>query len=352
MFRRVKETNYLLWIQTKIEGQLESLRFHKGVWLQKMVPYYSPILTPNQLPYLFIHLPKTAGTSVRKALEEQFGWHMVLCDYGVNEGRSSSLIRKKLSISSVGELREKMKSYRVICGHVGLQKYLMLSGLSRCFTFVRDPLQRSYSAYEHARRLQGFQGSLKDYVPRQSNLQSRLLNGLPLESLAFVGISERYQESLGLLQNQLTGLVLKEFHENINDAKYDEKYQFTEEEETLLREHNQQDLALYQKATTLFEERVEAQRLGVCYQRGGLQVIQPNLIQGWLSGAGLAPRIQALLNENVITQSAVSEFRPGLACWGIERDGFVGFSLRNNKIDLTECIIQLDDPSHRILRQI
>ena len=338
--------DWLFWVRSKIEGKLAAFRYRRDLWHQELVPH---LPQKKHTPYVFVHIPKTAGTSFRKALEQRFGWPMVLCDYGLKEGRSSSFVRFKLSNSSVGELRKELCSFRVICGHIGLQKYLKLSGLPCCLTFVREPLQRSFSAYQHARRLQGYQGTLKEYVAKQGDLQTKLLSGLPLEALAFVGISERYLESLQLLKAQFPELELVEFRENVNEVKQDEFYQFNSEEEQLLREHNQQDLQLYEKAKRLFEERLDANRHGVEYHRGGIQSSQPSLVSGWLAGNSYPPEIKAVYEGQVVARAKAFEFRPGLACWGIEREGFVGFSLRSNEIDLQKCTVQLDDPTQRIL---
>ena len=326
-----------------IKSLQKTTRYHL---LHLIVPIYS---RPQKAPYLFVHIPKTAGTSFRMALEELFGWHMVLRDYGPKKGRSSALISERLPKSSIGQIRETLKSFRLICGHVHLTKYLMLSGLAKTITFLREPLQRSYSNYLHASRIEGFQGSLNSYLQSQSNIQSRILGGLPLEALGFVGISERYSESLQLLQLQFPELKLTELRENFNEEKEEEYYRFSAEEEELLRQHNQNDLILYERALRLFEERLEAARIRTPYHRGGLQNIQKNLVQGWLSADDIAPVVLAKLDGRVIASTRAYEFRPGLACWGIEREGFVGFSLRSNEIDLQKCTVQLDDPTQRIL---
>ena len=103
MFRRVKETNYLLWIQTKIEGQLESLRFHR-VGFERWFP--TTALSWRQVASLsFYTSPKTAGTVFAKPGGTIRLAHDVV-DYGVNEVEALLSSETSLSISSVDELKK------------------------------------------------------------------------------------------------------------------------------------------------------------------------------------------------------------------------------------------------------
>ena len=181
----------------------------------------------------FLHIPKTAGRSVRVVLEEQF-------DFGQ---QFPGVVLAQLVARPPSEVRQ----WRLFCGHYGKYLHTLLGFEPTVITFLRDPIARSIS---HYRDLKTRENSwLHEYVNTHTfdefvademmsseliNLQCRFLalddidadhygysrqrlDDLPglrrkyldrgmfdrametLDSLAFVGLQERFDDSLQLL---------------------------------------------------------------------------------------------------------------------------------------------------------
>ena len=172
-------------------------------------------------PLLFIHVPKTAGTSLRMAARSALGDGLLL-DYGPQAPETSEFIRARrygdppLPARQLGaQLRA--RGCALLCGQVGYADYAMCFAPEHVVTVLRDPVERVVSEYHHHGRLAGLQLSLLEFARRvpNRNRQSRMLQGLSLERVACLGLSERYTETLTLLARQ-TGLQLAELHANQN----------------------------------------------------------------------------------------------------------------------------------------
>lgn len=147
-----------------------------------------------------VHIMKTAGQTVRRILRQSFvGTH---CDL---------LARRKAKASDLAWARRFYPELKSIAGH-GVVPHSDLHEEEpslRYFTFMRDPVQRCVSHYQFSspkkRHFPAFEEWIRDY----SNFQTRVLCGkedakLAIEILEerveFVGLMERFNESLVLLQ--------------------------------------------------------------------------------------------------------------------------------------------------------
>jgi hypothetical protein len=182
----------------------------------------------------------------------------------------------------------------VVIGHVPYGVYRShLPDDVRYATFLREPVDRVVSHfYRHVMNWDGAQRlkfggvdsleraltdtdlpEIRNLQPALNNLQTRCLCSDPsplgrlpasaldeakanLRKFAFVGIQERFMESLVLFQ-RATDLRLRpstDRHVNLYRPTVDD---VEESERRLIEEHNQLDIELYRYACTLFEEQVE-----------------------------------------------------------------------------------------------
>ncbi len=235
-------------------------------------------------PLFFLHIPRTAGTTLNGILKDNFKDDKILSVY-------TDVEYKERRILSETE-RDRIK---LIMGHLFLQSYdppTIYSRHVRVFTFLRDPIQRLISEYLFLKKwpnnhLYNFINnnniSFSRYISsterklifRGKNFMTRMLSGenfdvetFPEKALQaakhniasqfeFVGIQERFNESLLLLKQHL-GLQ-SIIYEKKNALRPEVKKEISEDDIALAQEKNQADIELYNYASTLFSERVNAQ---------------------------------------------------------------------------------------------
>ena len=96
--------------------------------------------------YLFMHIPKTAGTTLRSIVDEQYGARNVLTYYNQN---SRQLLDNLDATLQVGR-----HDYKTLIGHFQYGVHSSLTRLAKYITFLRDPVARAISSYyENAKRM-------------------------------------------------------------------------------------------------------------------------------------------------------------------------------------------------------
>lgn len=231
-------------------------------------------------PLFFLHIPKTAGTTLNSILDANFGPDAILNLYTDEQYQA---IRDMTY--------NRMADFGLVRGHIFIENYdEILDGPVpiRVFTFLRDPVERVISEYFFLKRwpkshlykyLNENNISLVDYVTadigilrrRGCNNMTNSLSGTKTLSLGerlatawanlkdrfvFFGIMERFDESLLILRKQV-GLS-ETFYERQNVRAVHADRQVTQGEIDVICEYNKMDLKLYQAATTEFERRVLA----------------------------------------------------------------------------------------------
>lgn len=197
---------------------------------------------------VFVHIPKTAGSSFRLAAERHFGPEALLFDYGGEAAQTSPLVKHWIYERRDAEgFREAVASgpFRFLSGHFNRDKYASLSD-ARLVTWMREPVDRLWSSYRHWRRHQGFTGSFSDFLeqPRRQNQQARIL-GDRLDGLSFVGLTERYASDLEDF-NAAFGTAF--WMLRANEAPAGDEDRPSAEEVALARTLNDRDRALYEAA--------------------------------------------------------------------------------------------------------
>lgn len=226
-----------------------------------------------------IHIPKTAGRSLLKALTDAYGVEQVLV---VNR----KAFREKRS-DALDELRKRITPQtRVIHGHIHLSDISELLNeypSARLITFLRDPVDRVISHYFHEKRILEETGHLSAFkeVPvdtlanyagdeQSRNVMSRFLGGMPLSRFFFIGCFENFAADLQRLM-QMLGKPLKEIpNENINRSQSPLRYNITPADREMIVSLNEDDVSLYQRSKKWSPEKKHAIRCWIAsFPRSG-----------------------------------------------------------------------------------
>lgn len=237
-------------------------------------------------PLFFVHIPKTAGTSFRLGAEAAFGAEAIAYDYGAESEVTSALVKRHL----YGDLRDllgfgrasKAAGHAMVGGHVNADRFVSLFGVGRTLTFLREPLPRIASGYAHFVRHYNYKGSFRDFYSRpvMQNRQSRFLQGVDLEAVGLLGLTERYGESLELL-NAHFGTAIPLRQDNRGTGSLAPLDALSAEERAELTQLNRRDIALYARAAALVEARLESFRAGRPWAHARLVETNAKRVAGW-----------------------------------------------------------------------
>jgi hypothetical protein len=236
--------------------------------------------------FAFVHVPRTGGTSFRFALEARF--QRVHSAYGGE--RSSPLVREVLGEHTTDPQQAGARLLHILldeaasepsepvflCGHFRYRRYPFAELGVPVITFVRDPVERVVSNYRSGCRTRGEERPLRQFaLEAPANVQSNFLAGVDLDELAFIGITERYEESVELFNRQ-TGLDIRALalnrtqgqgrmrairlgrsaHGRIATERLDP------ETRELILSRNARDVELHRAARELVDARLEAAAVG------------------------------------------------------------------------------------------
>lgn len=244
-------------------------------------------LKPEDVVY-FCHIPKTAGMTFRTIIEDQFACEDV-CPATLN--------------AQLAKLApEDLQKYRLFRGHLGFSNLPGLLAGKRVIniTVVREPIARVISHYDYIRRMPGDPHyaavkdmSLEEFAQRLTagklgkNIQTYHvakttkfnLDGLTipetldlalnsLDDFGFVGLVERFQDSLFLL-SYIFGWkpILNTRRENAAKVKKSAA-EISESTLEVIRANSQLDAELYNHAREVFEARFAAMQHDLLTQFG------------------------------------------------------------------------------------
>ncbi len=230
--------------------------------------------------FFFIHVPKTAGTSFRFMLYELFRQRVIypnLCDINRNNG-----------YESVKEFRnspkEKFREVQLLMAHIPSAAIELMPPGTHSITFLREPMARAISdinfrANENISSINNIEEIFEDNKYFFFNLQTRLFASdtifkcpiyfnyrlvdelalkkakANLEKTAFLGITERFEDSIRLAEKRFGWKFKKLKHYNMAKKKMTKDlpgYIWNE-----IKENNQYDQELYRFALELFEKRIK-----------------------------------------------------------------------------------------------
>ncbi|MAT94849.1 MAG: hypothetical protein CME59_19945 [Halioglobus sp.] len=252
-----------------------------------------------------MHIKKTAGISIRESLEES---EAVVCDYGAGGPKTSPVIKQyKYDSQDPYRVRQYVRAKRAwMVGHFPLLEYADLVDCRRIFTFVREPVRRMVSHFNHAKLYINPDWELEPFLLQKThrNEQARKLGSLPLGCIGCVGVTEKIGESLQLINAQL-GTRLQTRHANINPLKALPTDELSDDIRELIRENNRKDIALYQRALALHEQRFDHFSRGLPWCHGYYRLGEEGRLSGIAYFADSDESVELQVQRNGVTQQSL-----------------------------------------------
>jgi hypothetical protein len=226
--------------------------------------------TVDREALIFLHIPKTAGTTLNRIIEWQYS---ALSIFTVDPHGIRATPERFKTLSE-----ERRRQLRVVRGHMVYGIHEFLPQGATYITMLRDPVARLLSAYSFIlrrplnpmhRKLKRGQLGVEAFIrltPNRQNLQCRILAGIKdvtcdqsvldiakeniTKSFSVVGLCERFQESL-ILMAETFGWKIP-YYENRKVSKV--RPALEPSVVNMIREHNQLDMELYEFARKRFED--------------------------------------------------------------------------------------------------
>jgi hypothetical protein len=226
---------------------------------------------------IFLHLPKTAGTTLNRLIE----W-----EYPLSRMYSIDPVLFTWSAAHLRRLsRNRLKKTCMFKGHMLFGLHEVLPQPATYITVLRDPVDRVLSAFYFMRsyklhplywKMRRENWTLEDFVRRsqRDSVQSKIIAGSDYEApctrevvekakhnlhhhFSVVGLSERFEESLALMKLRF-GWKLNSYSSfNVTRAR-PKKRDLPESTLALIHQKNAFDIELYECAQQIFEEAVAA----------------------------------------------------------------------------------------------
>jgi len=222
----------------------------------------------------FLHIPKTGGLTLRSILSRYFTQQQVCAANGLG-----SLLKMR---------DDEIAHYRYFRGHIPYNATQLMQRSPLVITFLRDPFERTLSNYAYLRSRDDLrlhpvaaQNDLLGYLKNtraaynQTDMMTYFIGanfpirGIPnrdkhldlamrrLEHMPFVGITERYDESIQLLAHVLGIAPIQQVEKRNVSPERLRTSDLSAEEYALIDEMTQNDQRLYAYATQLFEARYQ-----------------------------------------------------------------------------------------------
>lgn len=239
---------------------------------------YTLGMSSEEFTAVFYHLPKTAGTSINRVIQQNYAARQIVQATGDQHAFVAQL---------KGWPDEKKREVRLLQGHFGFGVHQHLPQRAKLFTLLRDPVERTLSYFNHARThsnhylyelIHTNNWSLVDLLQSGealmlNNGQTRLLSGVwgdmafgevddavgetavsHLNQFAVVGLTEQFDATLLLLRHNFNWHHLFYTRANVGQNR-PKQAQLDAETLALIKKANQQDLRLYSHATQLLEQQ-------------------------------------------------------------------------------------------------
>lgn len=237
-----------------------------------MLPVRIMAIETAEQALIFLHVPKSAGTTVNRLIEGEYSLFEI---FSVDPVFSRWSSRHLWSLSA-----ERLKRFRIFKGHMLFGLHEVLPQPATYFAVFRDPVDRVISAFYFMRnyvlhpnywKFRRHQWELEDFVrnsPRD-NVQTKIVAGAPYEEpctaaifekakqnlhqhFSVIGLSERFEESLALMKLRF-GWKLEAYSSFNVTRTRPQKREISPATLELIAQKNSYDLELYGEAAKMFQ---------------------------------------------------------------------------------------------------
>ncbi len=289
---------------------------------------------------VFLHVPKTGGSAVRTALVRGCRDRRVLYDYGAEEKQTTPALREALygdgRTADGVSLRRHVGDRRglLLIGHFHADKYWDAFHPDSFVTFLRDPIDRLISEYNHYVERYGAELELEAFIEttRFSRHVSDLFRGVDPAEFGFVGFTDTFEEDLAALSEKI-GRPLSAVREN--EGTYAPGLREKAEDPDFrkqVRRFVSIDHAVYRRLRNRYD-KLRARRLAGLAEASGYRGRVRLAPGGRLVGYAVHRSVEAILELEVhaggrlVTRVQADRFRPWLKASGRSRSGVAGFEV-------------------------
>ena len=231
---------------------------------------------PAEEAVIFLHVPKTAGTTLNRLIE----W-----EYPIFQMYSVDPVFFTWSASHLRRLSpRRLKKTRMFKGHMVFGLHEILPQPATYITVLREPIERVMSAFYYMssyilhpkyRKFRREQWTLEDFVRRlpRDNVQCKILAGADYNSpctkeiferakenlfkhFSVVGLSERFEESLALMKLRFGWDLWRYSSFNVTRTR-PRKADLPRATLDLIAAKNSFDIALYECAVNIFQVAID-----------------------------------------------------------------------------------------------
>ena len=282
-------------------------------------------------PILFIHIPKTAGTSLNASAETCFGVDTVERDYGPDAPHTSALVKEYIYGPETVDQFAFHEAFRSsgkkwLAGHFAAERYLQFLGCENTISFVREPVDRVISEYLYRRRSQGLEQSFEDFYrsPDETNKQFRFIGQVPWRTFHFVGTQERYGEGLLHLGETLGIAIEAQTKNRRTDSRHES---ISAEERQDIAKWNARDIEFYADVSNYMEQQFAARQAGQAFCYHDIGFVPGVHAIGWafFEASNDPVDVELYVDGSLVHTVRASEHRPELHGIGVPRGGCVGF---------------------------
>lgn len=292
----------------------------------------------------FVHIPKTAGTSFREALDRSF--HLFK-DYGADSEQTSGIVKQYFyGEGDLFTLKGKVLAQQNFCivGHTPLMKYVDYTPIAHTLTFVREPLAQVISHYNHHVKYHGYTDGFDRFIdkPLAKNIQSRVLKFMPLGLLGYIGLTEYYEESLALINSQF-GLELSSKSKNVNKNKALSEVLLSDTQKAQFLKNNQKDITLYEEAKFLHLQRLSLSQKNMLWTYGCAVVNQHRMLHGcaYSYQSDKPVTLAVHVNGKLFNTLIAKDFYGAYTKANFPRSRYIGFNIALPKGITSEDLIDI-----------